>query len=272
MPRAFWKGAISFGMVVIPVRMYTATESKTPALHYLHKKCLTPPKQVLYCQQDDEHFGLKDTVRGYEYTKGQYVVLEDRDLDNVPIKTVHAIDIQAFVSSQEIDPMYYYGLHYVEPEELGVKPFSLLRRVLLSTKRVGVAKVAFQRREHLCCLRPFEDILLLHTMHYRDELLPREVVSAPEQRVSGEEMEMASTLVNAMSKPFKAEDYHDEYAGALARLIESKLQGQELKAPQPPKMEARDLMSALKNSIEAVLKEAEEKQAAKKPVKKSART
>lgn len=262
MGRAFWKGVISFGMVVIPVRMYTATEGKTPLLHFLHKKCRTPPRQVLHCEQDNEYFSVKDTVKGYEYTKGQYVVLEETDLDKVPIKTAHTIDIQAFAKVEEIDPIYYYGLHYLEPEPLGAKPYSLLREVLFKSRQVGIAKVAFQRREHLCCLRPLGDILVLHTMHYSDEVLPREHLAPTKGKVPEQELEMAFALVKAMTRPFKPEEYHDEYAAALEKVIQSKLHGESLKPVKVRKTETRDLMSSLKASIEAALKESEEKAAA----------
>src|SRR4030043_57727 len=139
MPRAFWKGVISFGLVAIPVKMYVGTESKTLSFHLLHKKCLTRPRQVLYCETDNEHFGMKETVRGYEVAKDQYVVLDESDFNKVPIKTSHAIEILGFVEAKEIDPIYYYGSHYVEPEELGAKPFWLLRDALQKTGRVGMA-------------------------------------------------------------------------------------------------------------------------------------
>lgn len=136
MPKAFWKGVISFGLIAIPVKMYLGTDSKPLSFHLLHKKCLTRPKQVLYCETDDEYFGIKETVRGYEVAKDQYVVLDDRDFERVPIKTSHAIDILGFVEAKEIDPIYYYGVHYLEPEELGVKPFQLLKESPLETGRL----------------------------------------------------------------------------------------------------------------------------------------
>ena len=119
MARAFWKGVISFGMVAIPVRMSLATERKTPGFHLLHKKCLNRAKQVLYCPQEQEYFNIKDTVRGFEYAKDQYVVLDDKDLDKVPVKTSHSINILAFVEEKEIDRLYYSDAHYLEPDELG---------------------------------------------------------------------------------------------------------------------------------------------------------
>ena len=215
MPRPFWKGAISFGMVVIPVKMYTATETQGLTFRVLHKKCLTRPNQVWYCPVDNEYFDSRETVRGFEYAKEQYVVLEDSDFQKVPIRTTHAIEIVGFVEAGEIDPIYYRGSHYLEPEELGVKPFALLREALVKTQRVGIAKVAFQRREHLCCLRPSEDILMLNTLHYHAEILPRSEIAPPKRESAPEELDMALSLVNVMAKSFKPEEYKDEYRAAL---------------------------------------------------------
>src|SRR4030042_5122124 len=119
MARAFWKGVISFGRVAMPVKMYVGTQGKSLSFRLLHKKCLTRPKQVLHCETDNEYFGIKDTVRGYEVAKDEYVVLKDSDFEKVPIKTAHVIDITGFVQADEIDPSYYSAIHYIEPEELG---------------------------------------------------------------------------------------------------------------------------------------------------------
>ncbi len=188
MPKAFWKGAISFGLVVIPVKMSVATETKSISFHVLHKKCLTRPKQVWHCEQDKEYFNSTETVRGYEYTKDQYVVLEDNIFEKIPIKTIHSINIIGFVGANEIDPLYYHGNHYLEPEELGIKPFALLRDALVKTQRVGIAKITFQKREHLCCLRPLDDIMILQTMYYQDEILPRNEMPPLKQKLAAEEM------------------------------------------------------------------------------------
>ncbi len=255
MPRAFWKGVISFGLVVIPVRMQVGTESKTPGFHLLHKKCLTRPKQVLHCETDDEYFGIKETVRGYEVAKEQYVVLSDADLEKVPIRTSHAIEILGFVEAKEIDPIYYYGSHYIEPEELGAKPFRLLREALKKTGRVGIAKVAFQRREHLGCLRPLEDILVLHTLHYQDEILPREELTPPKPKINEVELGMAVSLVKAMARDFNPRDYRDEYQEALRKVVAAKVSGRKFVAPPTPRVEVGDLMVALRASIQAAKKE-----------------
>ena len=249
MPRAFWKGVISFGMVAIPVRMSVATESKTLAFHFLHKKCLTRPKQVLYCPEDEIYFNQSDTVRGYEYIKGQYVVFEDADFDKVPVHTTHSIDIIGFVHASEIDTIYYSGSHYLEPEQLGVKPFTLLKNVLEKTGMVGIAKVAFQRREHLCCLRPLDKILALHTLHYKDEILPVDDLAPEEPKIAAAELSMATKLVEAMTTTFKPEEYKDEYSIAVKEMVDAKLKGLEIKAPEIPKIEIEDLMKALRESV-----------------------
>jgi DNA end-binding protein Ku len=256
MARAFWKGVISFGMVSIPVKMYVATTSRTPSFHLLHKKCLTRPRQVLYCQEDNEYFGAKETVRGYEYARGQYVVVKDSDLDKVPVRTTHAIDIIGFISAAEIDPLYFYDSHYLEPEELGVKPFCLLREALRKTGQVGIAKVAFQRREHLCCLRPLDSLLALHTMHYQNEIVPRDEITVPEIRLSADELKTAEQLVGVMATKFQPGEYRDEYWQALKEVIQAKVQGKEVRVMEMPKYEEiPDLMSALKASIAAATKE-----------------
>jgi DNA end-binding protein Ku len=257
MGKAFWKGVISFGMVVIPVKMYVATETKSISFHVLHKKCLTRPKQVWHCEKDNEYFSSKDTIRGYEYSKEQYITLDEEDFKKVPVKTAHSINIQGFVAAQEIDPIYYQNSHYLEPETLGAKPFSLLNSALIKTKKVGIAKVAFQRREHLCTIRPLDNILVLQTLYYPDEILNYSDLSQPDQKNLPAELEMAVSLLNAMAVPFKPDEYKDEYVKSLKKMVEAKMKGIELKAPEEPKTEIPDLMAALKASLAAAKKKRE---------------
>jgi len=256
MAKAFWKGAISFGMVTIPVKMYVATTNQGISFHLLHKKCLTRPKQVLHCEQDDEYFGIKDTVRAFEYTKGKYAVLKESDFEKVTVKTLHVIDILSFIKEEEIDPSYFYGTHYLEPEEFARKPYCLLRDTLRKSSRVGVAKISFQRREHLVCLRPLDHLLALHTVHYQDEVLPPSKIEIPEVDITSTELKVAQSLVDVMSSGFHPEKYRDNYRVALEKVIAAKVQGEEIKAPPEPKLkEIPDLMSALRASIEAASKE-----------------
>jgi DNA end-binding protein Ku len=260
MSRAFWKGVISFGMVVIPVRLYVATETSAISLHLLHKKCLTRPKQVLHCEQDNEYFTQKETVRGYEYSKGQYIVLDEKDFENVPVKTAHSIDILAFVNSKEIDPIYYQNSHYLEAEQLGAKPFAMLREVLQKTSRVGIAKVSFQKREHLCALRPYEKTLALHTLYYPKEIVSSSDLETPKVEVTAKESELANSLVEAMLTSFQPEKYKDEYREGLKKVIDSKLKGVEVKKPEERKLEVTDLMSALKASLDSARKKTAKKE------------
>jgi len=249
MTAPFWRGVISFGMVAIPVKMSVAIETKTIAFHYLHKKCRTRPKQMLYCAQDKEYFNAAETVKGYEYSKNQYVIFEEGDFDKVPVRTTHSIDIVGFVKTGEIDTIYYSDCHYLEPEKLGEKPFALLKSVLEKTGMVGIAKVTFQRREHLCCLRPLDKILVLQTIHYKQDILPRDDMAPTVQKLTAAELEMAVKLVQAMTTSFKPEEYKDEYTLALKKMVDDKLKGVEIKAPEIEKIEFEDLMTELKQSV-----------------------
>jgi len=235
--------------------MYTGTESKPLSFHLLHKKCHTRPKQVLHCETDNEYFGIKDTVRGYEVAKGQYVVLNEADFENVPVKTSHAINILGFVEAKEVDPVYFAGVHYLEPEELGARPFQLLKEALEKTGRLGIGKVTFQRREHLCCLRPLDDIIVLHSLRYDSEILSRKEIAVPKSKLTSAELEMAVSLVKAMAQTFKPEAYKDEYRAALKKLVEAKMKGEKIIAPPAPRVEMGDLMESLRASIKAAKKE-----------------
>jgi DNA end-binding protein Ku len=261
MARAFWKGVISFGMVVIPVKMYVATEPRSISFHLLHKKCLTRPRQVLHCEHDQEYITSKDTVRGYEYAKDQFIVLDENDFKKVPVKTAHSISIQGFVESSEIDSIYYQSSHYLEPEDLGARPFALLKEVLNRSHQVGIAKVTFQRREHLCALRPLDNIMVLNTMYYHDEIVNRKELNPPQQKLENNELEMAASLVKAMSVSFHPEKYKDDYRTALKSLVEAKLKGVEIKTPEAPRTEIPDLMAALKASLEAAKKKPAQREA-----------
>lgn len=252
MPRPFWKGAISFGMVMIPVRLYVGTRDVTPRFHLLHKKCHTRLKQALYCPRDDEYVRSRDTVRGYEYAKGQYVIMNQADFDKVPVKTKHRIDVVGFVDPGQVDPVYYADAHYLEPEELGERPFALLHQALQDMDRAGVAKVTFQRREHLCLLRPLDDILALHTLHYQAEVRSPDKLAGPEEKPTEEEMKMARTLIEQMSRDFQPDQYEDGYRKGLEEIIQAKVRGEEVVAPEEEKVEiSENLLEALRQSLEA---------------------
>ena len=170
MPRSIWKGAISFGMVTIPIKLYTATESKDVSFNLLHAKDNSRIKQQRWCPVDEKTIEWGDVVRGYEYAPDQYVVLTDEDFQKVPVKTVHTIEIEEFVNLDEIDPIHYERSYYIEPDEIGKKAYALLRRTLEETGRVAVAKVSLRSKEQLCTLRPHDGVIVMETMLYPDEI------------------------------------------------------------------------------------------------------
>ena len=250
MPKAFWKGAISFGLVVIPVSMSVAIRERPIRFSYLHKKDLVKPKQVLHCPEDGEYFSVKDTVRGYEYAKGQYIVITDKDFENVPVHTTRSIDLQAFVGAAEIDPIYFFDSHYLEPQPMGEKPFRLLREAMTATGKVAVAKVTFSRKEHLACLRPSKTGLILHSMRYPGEILPPPEVNPSTTELLKNELNMAESLIKSMVQPFDPELYHDGFRIALEKIIAAKLKGKKIVPPKTdPETDTVDLMAALEASL-----------------------
>jgi DNA end-binding protein Ku len=248
MPRAIWKGAVSFGMVSIPIKLYTATEEKDVAFHLLHKKDGARIKQQRYCPEDEAVVEWNDVVRGYEIAPDEYVIMEPSDFEKVPVDTTHTIEITDFVPSAQIDPIYYQKTYYLEPEKVGGKPFALLREVLKDSELVALAKVTLRQKEQLCTLRVFENTIALETMLYADEIRSVEDFDVPDVEVGEREMTMAKSLVEMLTGDFEPEKYHDNYRDALLELIQ---EGQEIKRPKPAKGKVTDLMEALRASVEA---------------------
>ncbi len=252
--RSIWRGVISFGMVTIPVRLYAATEDKDVSFHQLHQVCSSRIKQRRWCPVCDREVEHDEIVRGYEYGKGQYVVVSDEDLDQLPLPSKHTIDLSAFVSSGDVDPVYHEKSYYLEPEEVGLKPYALLLRALDAKRLTGLANIAFRSRERLCALRPSDGVLMLDTLFYADEVRSDRRPQVPAVKVSDRELELADNLIDALTEPFKPEEYGDRYREALMGLIEQKLQGREVVAA--PAIESvgqvTDLMEALRASAEAV--------------------
>ena len=257
MPRPIWRGAISFGMVSIPIKLYGATESKDVSFNLLHKECLNRIKQQRYCPNDEKVIDWGDVVRGYEYAKDQYVVMEESDFEKVPVNSTHTIEITSFVGLSEVDPQYYERSYYLEPEEVGKKPYVLLRRALEESGRVAVAKISIRQKEQLCLLRPQETMLLMHTMFYPDEIRARDELAIPEEEVTiaDRELQMAHSLVDMLTAEFDPTQYKDDYREALLGLIEQKVNGQAITAPPPAQGKVVDLMAALRASIEEAQKE-----------------
>ncbi len=258
MPRTMWKGAISFGLVTVPIRMYPSTEEKSLKFNQLHDKDHGRIKYQRVCSVCGEEVPFEHIVKGFEIEKDRYVVMEDEDFDAVPVESGRTVDIQQFVEAEEIDPIYYKKSYYLVPEEAGIKAYSLLRQAMSEDGRVGIAKVSFRDKEHLAALRFKDDVMLLETMYWPDEIRAADfdTVSSSE-KVRDNEVEMAKALIDNLTEAFKPDQYKDEYREALMEIVEKKAAGEEIEVIQPPEEEkVVDLMEALKQSVESTKKRA----------------
>jgi len=264
MTRPIWSGTISFGLVSVPVRMYSATESKELRFHFLHKRDLQPIGYDKVRRDTGEHVDNDDIVRGFEVEKGRFVPLEDEDLDRLDIELTKTIDILDFVDLDEIDPIYFRKAYYLEPQEGAEKPYRLLVRALEETGKVGIAKVVIRNKQHLAALRPWNGVLVLETMYYADEVRQPER-SDGRVRLQKPEVEMAKSLVENLSEPFKPEKYDDTYRKELLDLLRAKAKGKALPEPVPEEGgEVVDLLAALRESVERTQKKSRPRSRAKK--------
>ena len=258
MPRTMWKGAISFGLVSIPVGLYPATEEKTLRFNQLHDKDHGRIKYQRVCAKCGEEVPYEHIVKGYEYEKDNYVVLEDEDFDAVPVASGRAIDIVQFVELEEIDPLYFQKSYYLVPEETGLKAYTLLRQAMQEDGRVAVAKIAFRDKEHLATLRFKDDVFVLETMYWPDEIRAHDFeVLDKKVTVRSQEVQMAKSLIDNLTQEFKPEEFRDEYREALLGVVEKKVAGEEVeRVEEPETTKVVDLMEALKASVEATKEKA----------------
>ncbi|WP_223700594.1 non-homologous end joining protein Ku [Sutcliffiella deserti] len=273
-----WKGSISFGLVNIPIKMFSATEDKDIKLRTLHKECHSPIKYEKVCPHCEKEVEQSDLVKGYEYVKGKYVILDDEELSS--LKEEHedkSVKIIDFVKLEDIDPIYFNRSYFLGPGENGSKAYSLLREALETSKKIGVAEISIRSKQQLAIVRVYQDCLVMETVHYPDEVRNvRDVPSVPEKTdINEQELKTAIMLIDQLTTDFNPEKYHDNYREAVLALIENKVNKQEdTTTPQEPggKTNVVDLMSALQASIErtkdqqikpekkkAVIKQEEEK-------------
>jgi DNA end-binding protein Ku len=255
-PRSMWKGAISFGLVTIPVSVYPATEEKSVRFNQLHDEDMGRIRYKRVCEIDGEEVSYEHIVKGYEIEKDRYVVLTDEDFDAVPVESSRAIDIQQFVDLEEIDPILYKKSYYLVPEETGAKAYALLRRALEEESKVGISKVSFRDKEHLAALRFKDDVFVLETMFWPDEIRAADFETVHEDgKIRDQEVEMAKALIENLSEAWNPEAFKDEYREALLEVVEKKAAGEEIEAaPEAQPARVVDLMEALKASVEAVKK------------------
>jgi DNA end-binding protein Ku len=251
--RSVWRGAISFGLVTIGVRLYSSTEEHDYRFHQVHRKDNGRVRYKRVCEVCGQEVPYEDIVKGYELEDGRMVVLDAEDFQKLPVSTDHAIQVMQFVPVEDVDPIYYQRSYYLEPEKNALRPYALLREALQETEQLAVVKIAIRQRESLALLRARDDMLLLHTMLWPDEIRQADFEFLDQDvEVRPQELKMATSLVESMSGSFKPEEFTDDYQQALGRLIEAKAEGAEI--PARPEEEGPgevvDLMTALERSVE----------------------
>jgi DNA end-binding protein Ku len=250
-----WRGAIQFGLVTIPIKLYVATESRGGlSFHLLHKTCLNRINMKVHCPEHGE-ISRSDTVRGFEYSKGQYVVIGDEEFENVPLKTVRSVEIAMFVdaSRDSHGANFVKQAYYIEPEAIGRKAFYLLKAVLADEGLSAICKIVLKDREALAALNPYANSMLLTTLYWPDEVRGLEELDLPDADAEFKpaEIAMAKQLVAAMKGDFSADEYKDDYRQALMAVIEAKIEGQPVEVPQvsAPATRITDLMRVLEASL-----------------------
>jgi DNA end-binding protein Ku len=251
--KTIWKGAISFGLVTIPVKVYGATEEKTLKFNQIHEPDGGRIKYKRVCSVDGEEVQYSEIVKGYEYEKDHYVIVTDEELEALPIATARAIEIERFVDSEQIDPIYFQRSYYLVPDGTGVKAYHLLREAMSDDDKVAVAKVAFREKEHLATVRLRDNVLVLETMYWPDEIRDVRFDELDEDvELRPQELKMARSLIDSLTDDFEPKDFHDEYREALEDLISKKVQGEEITYAEPAEpSKVVDLMDALRASVEA---------------------
>jgi DNA end-binding protein Ku len=268
MPRAIWSGAISFGLVNVPIKLFTATSQKDVRFHQLHDKDGARIQQKRVCSKDGEEVPIEHIVKGYEVSRDTYVVITPEELEALDPKASRTIDILDFVDLEEIDPVYYDSSYYMVPEKGAGKPYALLLEAMRKSKKVAIGRVVLRQKQHLVALRPLRNALSMETMLYADEVVsPDTLEGLPEDvEVSDRELAMAEQLIDSLADDFKPERYRDDYRERVMDLIERKAEGQEVVAHEEEEEQAPvvDLMAALEASLAAAKTRREEEPAEEK--------
>ncbi len=250
--RPIWTGSLSFGLVNIPVRLFSGSESRHGIdLDMLHKQDHAPIRYARICRKDGQEIPWEDIVKGYEYREGDYIVLSQKDLDSIDVKRSQTIDIDRFVEETDIDIRYFEKPYYLEAVKGGEKAYSLLREALAQSKKLALAEFVFHQREHIGVIKPVGRALVLMQMRFPADLREPGALNLPDAEVSKKEIDMALKLVQQETKPFIAEDLRDTYTEELESMIKAKAKGKKItKVSKAPKeTSAKDLMSALKASL-----------------------
>lgn len=265
--RTMWKGSIQFGLVYIPIKLYTATENKDVRLRMLHKDCMSPIKYTRTCSKCGKAVGNEDIIKGYEYAPDQFVPISEQEMNELQEDVDKHIEIINFVKLSEIDPIYYEKSYFIGPDSgNGLRAFSLLKQAIQDSDRIGIANIIIRSKQHLAAIRSFENGMLLETLYYPDEVRSmNEVPGLGDLSVNNapKEMDIANQLIDQLTTEFKPDQYKDNYRLKLEKLIEDKVAGMptERKKGKAPQQNVVDLLSALEASV---------KEAKPKPRRKTA--
>lgn len=251
MPATVWKGYLTFGLVSFPIRLAAAARPEPVHFHLLHKKDLSRVREVMYCAAEDKPLERSEIVKGYEYDKDRYVVVEPEDLEKIAPPTATVMEILQFSRMEDVDPIFLEQSYYVSPEEAVSRPYALLLQAMRETKYDAIAKVAMHGREHIVILRPTENGIVLHTMYFVDELHKEKEAGTPAHvKFEKKELDLAKKLIDTLAAPFKPDQYHDEYKKNVEELIERKRKGLKVTPIRQPKQApVVDLMKALQESL-----------------------
>lgn len=271
MPRAIWSGAISFGLVNVPIKLFTATSQKDVRFHQLHDKDGARIQQKRVCSKDGEEIPNEHIVKGYEVSRDKYVVITPEELDALDPKASRTVDILDFVDLDEIDPVYFDSTYYMVPEKGAAKAYALLLEAMRKSKKVAIARVVLRQKQHLVALRPLKNALSMETMLYADEVVSTDTLEGlPEDiEVTDRELAMAQQLIDSLADEFKPERYRDDYRERVLDMIERKAEGQEIVVNEAEEEQAPvvDLMAALEASLAAAKTRREAEPEEEKPAR-----
>ncbi|HET7440945.1 MAG TPA: Ku protein [Terriglobales bacterium] len=251
MAASVWSGYLTFGLISMPVRLFSGARSSGISFNMLHRDDLQRVKQQYICPAEQKVVTRDEIVKGYEFRKDEYVVIEPEEIKKIEPKTAKAMEILEFVKSSEVDPIYFESSYYMVPEEAGQRPYALLTKALEESEFYGIAKLTMHNREYTVFLRPHEGGLMLHTMYYADEVRKLKDFGAPDVELKDQEVKVAHQLIEALADKWDPEKYHDEFQDNLKKLIQTKLEGGKITEIEKPKKLAPvvDLMAALKQSL-----------------------
>jgi DNA end-binding protein Ku len=251
MASSVWSGYLTFGLISMPVRLFSGARSSGISFNMLHRDDLQRVKQQYYCPADNRVVERSEIVKGYEYRKDEYVVIDPEEIKKIEPKTAKTMEILEFVRSDEVDPVYFESSYYMLPEEAGRRPYALLTKAMEESEYVGIAKLTMHNREYTVFLRPRDGGMMLHTMYYADEVKEVEGFGAPDVELKDAEVKVAHQLIEALATEWEPEKFHDTFQDNLKNLIQTKLEGGKIAEVEKPKKLAPviDLMSALKASL-----------------------